>query len=209
MKNISTLSVALGLSLTLACNSAEREHRDGPVGPSDSVIDATTKAHISTADVNVDGAEKAFIISIYSQSLYTTELATIAAKSQMPALRSLAKDITPSYQKLMADMEKIAKGKGMLLERNLSESQQKELDAIKELASPTLDQQVLQKLQTLQAAFTNLFKERQNLYNSDLKQYAGNALKVIQQQQAPTAKLMKLVNETGSQSTRPGEVATP
>lgn len=209
MKNISTLSVALGLSLTLACNSAEREHRDGPVAPSDSVIDATTKAHISTADVNVDGDEKAFIISIYSQSLYTTELATIAAKSQMPALRSLAKDITPSYQKLMADMEKIAKGKGMLLERNLSESQQKELDAIKELASPTLDQQVLQKLQTLQAAFTNLFKEGQNLYNTDLKQYAGNALKVIQQQQAPTAKLMKLVNETGSQSTRPGEVATP
>ena len=209
MKKITTLSMALGFSLALACNSADREHRDGPVAPSDSIIDATTKAQVSTADVNVDGAEKAFIISIYSQSLYTTELATIAAKSQMPAMRNLAKEITPSYQKLMTDMEKIAKGKGMLLERNLSKSQQKELNAIKELASPTLDQQVLQKLQTLQAAFTSLFKEGQNLHNTDLKNYANNAIKIIQQQQAPTTKLFNLVNETGSQSTRPGEVATP
>lgn len=209
MKITLTLSIATCLTLTLACNPAEREHRDTPAAPADSIIDATTKAQVSTADVNVDGAEKAFIISIYSQSLYTTELATITAKSQMPALRTLAKNITPSYQKLIADMEKIAKGKGMLLERNLSKSQQKELNALKQLSSPTLDQQVLQKLQTLQAAFTNLFKEGQHLTNTDLKTYASNAIKTIQQQQGPTTKLLNQVNETGSQSTRPGEVATP
>ena len=209
MKITTTLSIATCLTLAMACNSAEREHRDTPAAPSDSIIDPTTKAHISTADVDVDGAEKAFIISIYSQSLYTTELATIAAKSQMPEMRTLAKNITPSYQKLIADMEKIAKGKGMMLERNLSKAQQKELDALKQLSSPTLDQQVLQKLQTLQAAFTNLFKEGQHLSNNDLKTYANNAIKVIQQQQGPTTKLYNIVNETGSQSTRPGEVATP
>lgn len=209
MKTITTLSIAISLTLILACNSADREHRDTAVAPSDSVIDATTKAQISTADVNMDGDEKAFIISVHSQSLYTTELATIAAKSQLPELRALVKNISPSYQKLMADMEKIAKGKGILLERSLSKAQQKELDAIKELSSPTLDQQVLQKLQTLQAAFTNIFKEGQNLYHTDLKTYASNALAIIQQQQAPTTKLVNLVNQTGSQSTRPGEVSTP
>lgn len=203
------LGVITTLLLVISCHPSEREHRDKAAEPVDSAIDITTKAKVATADIDMDGAEKAFVISTYSQSLYVTELANIAAKSSTAALRDFAKKITPSYQKMIIDMEKIAKGKGLLLERNLSETQQKELNAIKELSSPTLDQQVLQKLQTMQAAFTTVFKEAQHLQNHDLNVYASDALHTIHQQQAETTKLVNAANPTGSQSTRPGEVATP
>lgn len=203
------LSIVVIIMLSVSCNPSGREHRDKAAEPVDSTVDATTKAKVSTADIDMDGAEKAFIISTYSQGLYTIELTNIAAKSQYGALRTFAKKIAPNYQKMISDMERIAKGKGLLLERNISAAQQKELDALKELSSPTLDQQLLQKLQSLQATFTTLFKEGQQLQNADLKNYASNALAIIHQQQAETTKLVDAVNETGSQSVRPGEVAVP
>ncbi len=209
LNRLMIVGVATTLLLAQACSPSEREHRDNAAEPVDSTIDATTKAKVSTADIDMDGAEKAFMISTYSQSLYVTELTNLAAKSKHAELRAFTKKIAPSYQKMTADMELIAKGKGILLERKLSEVQQKELNAIKELSSPTLDQQVLQKLQSFQAAFTTLFEEGKNLSNFDLQNYAKNALEMIHKQQAETTKLVNAANETGSQSIRPGEVATP
>ncbi|MNK63631.1 hypothetical protein D3C87_828510 [compost metagenome] len=201
------LSATTALLFATSCTPSERDHRDKAVEPVDSAIDATTKAKVSTADIDMDGAEKAFMLSVYSQNLYVSELTNIAAKSKHAGLRAFAKKIAPSYLKLTDDMELIAKGKGLLLERKLSEVQQKEINAIKELSSPTLDQQILQKLQSLQAAYTTLFEEAKKLTNSDLQNYAKNASTVIHQQQAETTRLINEANETGSQSTRPGEVA--
>ncbi|MDQ8003583.1 MAG: DUF4142 domain-containing protein [Pedobacter sp.] len=201
----STAAIMLAASCT---NSSEREHRDTAAEEVDSNIDVTTKAQVNTADINMDGGEKAFIISAYSQSLYTIELATAAAKSKDEALRNFAKKITPGYQKMLTDIESIAKGKGLTLERNVSEAQRKELDAIKQLGSPTLDQQVLQKMQMLQASFTTLFKEAAHLQSDVIKDFAKNSMSPIHSQQAETTTLFNKANETGSQSTRPGEVAT-
>ena len=207
LNKIMMMGATAALLLATSCNSSERDHRDKAAEPVDSTIDATTKAKISTADIDMDGAEKAFMLSVYSQSIYVTELTTLAAKSKHSGLRAFAKKIAPSYLKLTEDMERIAKGKGLLLERKLSDTQQKEISAIKELASPTLDQQILQKLQSLQAAYTTLFEEAKNLTNNDLKTYASNGSSLIKQQQAETTKLINEANETGSQSTRPGEVS--
>lgn len=201
------LSATTALLFATSCNSSEREHRDKAAEPVDSTIDATTKAKASTADIDMDGAEKAFILSVYSQNLYVSELMPLAAKSKHTGLTSFAKKITPSYLKLTDDIERIAKGKGLLLERKLSDTQQNEINAIKELSSPTLDQQILQKLQTFQAAYTTTFEEAKHLANTDIKNYAKNASVVIKQQQAETTKLINEANETGSQSTRPGEVS--
>lgn len=209
LNKIMILGATAAIMLTASCtNSSEREHRDTAAKEVDSNIDVTTKAQVNTADINMDGSEKAFIISAYSQSLYTIELAAAAAKSKDEALRNFAKKITPSYQKMLTDLESIAKGKGLLLERNVSDAQRKELDAIKELGSPTLDQQVLQKLQMLQASYTELFKEAEHLQSDVLKDFAKNLMSPIHSQQAETTKLFNKANETGSQSTRPGEVAT-
>ncbi|MGV3547050.1 MAG: DUF4142 domain-containing protein [Pedobacter sp.] len=209
LNKIMALSATATIMFAASCtNSSEREHRDTAAQEVDSNIDITTKAQVNTADVNMDGSEKAFIISTYSQSLYTIELATAAAKSKDEALRTFAKKITPGYQKMLTDIERIAKGKGLTLERNISDAQRKELDAIKELSSPTLDQQVLQKLQTLQASFTTLFKEAEHLHSDTIKDFAKNSLSPIHAQQAETTKMFNKANETGSQSTRPGEVAT-
>lgn len=208
LNKVMILGAIATLMLVASCSSSEREHRDTAAEPVDTTIDATTKAQVSTADIDMDGAEKAFIISTYSQSLYVIDLTTAAAKSKDAALRSFSKQLTPSYQKMVVDLEKIAKGKGLSLERKLSDAQQKELNAIKELSSPTLDQQILQKIQSLQAAYTTLFKEAEHLTNVDIKDFAKNSLKTIHSQQEETTKLINKANETGSQSTRPGEVAT-
>lgn len=198
---------ATALLFATSCNPSERDHRDQAAEPVDSAIDATNKAKISTADIDMDGAEKAFILSVHSQNLYVSELTTIAAKSKHAGLRAFVKKIAPDYLKLTDDVELIAKGKGVLLERKLSDTQQKEINALKELSSPTLDQQILQKLQSFQAAYTTLFEEAKNLTNADLQNYAKNASVIIKQQQAETTKLINEANETGSQSTRPGEVS--
>ena len=203
---IAILGAAMLLS-AVACTPSQKKQREDAGITADSTIDATTKAKISTADIDMDGAEKSFILAAHSQSLYVTELTTIAAKSKHTELRGFTKNIAASYQKMSADIEKIAKGKGILLERKLSDTQRKELDAIKELASPTLDQQVLQKLQMFQASFTTLFKEAQNLSNTDIQNFAKNGLSAIHSQQEETTKLINEANETGSQSTRPGEVS--
>ncbi|SOD12702.1 DUF4142 domain-containing protein [Pedobacter xixiisoli] len=195
------------LLFATSCSSPEREHRDKSVEEVDSTIDDTNKAKVNTADIDMDGAEKAFILSVHSQNLYVSELTNLAAKSKHAGLKSFAKKIAPSYIKLTDDIEMIAKGKGVLLERKLSDTQQKEINSIKELSSPTLDQQILQKLQSFQAAYTTLFEEAKNLSNTDLTNYAKNASTVIKAQQAETTKLINEANETGSQSTRPGEVA--
>lgn len=209
MTSLNKLTI-LGASMLLSaasCTPSKEKQRENAGITADSTIDATTKAKISTADIDMDGAEKSFILATHSQSLYVTELTTIAAKSKHTGLRAFAKKIAANYQKMSVDVEKIAERKGILLERKLSDTQQKELDAIKELSSPTLDQQVLQKLQSFQASFTTLFKEAQNLSNTDVQNFAKNGLIEIHSQQAETTKLINEANETGSQSTRPGEVS--
>lgn len=207
LNKIMTLGAIAAISFTLSCTPSEREHRDTAAMDVDSNVDVTTKAQVSSADINMDGAEKAFILSTYSQSLYIAELANIAGKSRSENFKALAKSVTPTYQKMIADMESIAKGKGLMLERNLSEAQKSDLDALRNLSSPTLDQQLLQKMQSVQAAFTTLFEEGKHLHNTDLNDYAANAMKVIQDQQEKTTKLVNAVNNSGSQSTRPGEVS--
>lgn len=203
-----TYLAIIAMPLAISCSQPEREHRDKEVEAVDSTVGATEKAQVSTADINMDGHEKAFITSAYSQSLYTQELANLAAKSSNTTLRSLAKTVTADQTKLIQDLEKIAKGKGLQLQRSLSNVQQKELDALKELSSPTLDQQFLQKLQGLQAGATMTYQEGQNLQSDILKDYASNAIKVVHAQQEATTKLVKTVIGTNSQGTRPAEVAT-
>lgn len=205
-RNVIVAITAISLAAA-SCTLSKKEQRENAGISADSTIDATTKAKVSTADIDMDGSEKSFILAIHSQSLYVTELTNIAAKSKNDELRVFVKKIASSYQKISRDIEMIAKGKGISLERKLSDMQQKELNSIKELSSPTLDQQVLQKIQSLQASFTMLFKEAQHLPNKDLQNFANNGLMIIHNQQAATSKLFNAANETGSQSTRPGEVS--
>jgi predicted outer membrane protein len=197
------------LSFATSCQSSDREHRDTAAQPVDSSVDATMKAQVATADVNMDGAEKAFILETYSKSLYTSELARLSSKSSNRSVRSLGKTIATNHEKLLTAIEKIAKGKGLVLNRVLSPTHKQELAPLKELSSPTLDEQFLQKMQLLQAGSTVVYDKAQHLQNSDLKQYAQNAMSVIHNEQAATTKLFEALNGTASQGTRPGEVATP
>lgn len=206
-KGILYLSMMV-IPLAMSCGQADREHRDNQAHAVDSNADETAKAQVSTADVNMDGGEKAFITSAYSQSLYAQELANSVMKSNNADVRSLAKTVVADQTKLIQDLEQIAKGKGLQLQRALSDSQQKELDALKELATPTLEEQFLQKLQALQAGATVIYEEGKNLNSTTVNDYATNAIKVVQARQATTAKLVKAVISTNSQGTRPGEVAT-
>lgn len=205
-RNVIVAITAISLAAA-SCTLSKKEQRENAGISADSTIDATTKAKVSTADIDMDGSEKSFILAIHSQSLYVTELTNIAAKSKNNELRVFVKKIASDYQKMSRDIEMIAKGKGILLERKLSDMQRKELNSLKELSSPTLDQQVLQKIQSFQASFTMLFKEGQHLANKDLQNFASNGLMAIHNQQAATTKLVNNASGNSSQSTRPEEVS--
>ncbi len=210
MKYFSRFTVlALTSCLAIAsCTPAERSYDQSSSEASDSVIDASTKAKVNTAEVDMDGREKSFILSSYSHSLYMVDLAAITAQSKNSELRKFGDQLGTSYQAIVSSVEKMAKSEGLLMQRKLSEAQQKELSALKELSSPTLDQQSLQKINQMLATFTTVFKEGSHLKNVELKNFADASLPKVQQQQAMAAKLIAASTDSGTQSTRPGEVST-
>ena len=210
MKYFSRFTVlAMTSCLAIAsCTPAERSYEHSSTEASDSVIDADTRAKVNTAEIDMDGREKAFILSTYSHSLYMSDLAAITAKSKNEKLRTFGNQLGNSYQTIVRDVEKMAKTEGLLLQRQLSSAQQKELSALKELSSPTLDQQVLQKVNQMLATFTTVFKEGSYLKNAELKNFADTHLPEVQKQQAAAAKLITASTDSGTQSTRPGEVST-
>lgn len=210
MKYFSRFTVlAITSCLAIAsCTPAERSYEHSSTEASDSVIDAETRAKVNTAEIDMDGREKAFILSTYSHSLYMSDLAAITAQSKNEKLRTFGDQLGSSYQTTVSDVEKMAKTEGLLLQRQLSSAQQKELSALKELSSPTLDQQVLQKVNQMLATFTTVFKEGSYLKNTALKDFADAHLPEVQKQQAAAAKLITASTDSGTQSTRPGEVST-
>lgn len=210
MKYFSRFTVlALTGCLTIAsCTPAERSYDHSSTEASDSVIDASTKAKVNTAEVDMDGREKSFILSSYSHSLYMVDLAAITAQSKNSELRKFGNQLGTTYQEIVVGVEKLAKNDGLLMQRQLSAAQQKELSALKELSSPTLDQQSLQKINQMLATFTTVFKEGSHLQKAELKNFADTKLPLVQQQQAMVAKLIAASTDSGTQSTRPGEVST-
>jgi hypothetical protein len=210
MKYFSRFTVlAITSCLAIAsCTPAERSYDHSSTEASDSVIDAETRAKVNTAEIDMDGREKAFILSTYSHGLYMSDLAAITAQSKNEKLRTFGDQLGSSYQTTVSDVEKMAKTEGLLLQRQLSSAQQKELSALKELSSPTLDQQVLQKVNQMLATFTTVFKEGSYLKNTALKDFADAHLPEVQKQQAAAAKLITASTDSGTQSTRPGEVST-
>jgi predicted outer membrane protein len=203
-----TVLALTGCLAMASCTPAERSYEHSSTEASDSVIDASTKAKVNTAEVDMDGREKSFILSSYSHSLYMVDLASITAQSKNSELRKFGDQLGASYQGIVTSVEKMAKNEGLLMQRQLSAAQQKELSSLKELSSPTLDQQSLQKINQMLSTFTTVFKEGSHLQNEELKNFANAHLPEVQKQQAMAVKLIAASTDSGTQSTRPGEVST-
>ena len=115
------LTYILITSLALsACSNSERESRD--IAAEDTtlqLLDTTNKAQVYTADVDLNGNEKVFLLNtaLSFQRLTTfTHLAMQRTTDQK--LNAEAKQMETAYSKMLTDLQSIAKGKGILLTMN-------------------------------------------------------------------------------------------
>lgn len=200
MKTTSKLILAICSSAILACSSPERNHRDTPAEPVDSTTGTTEKAQAATADINMDGKEKAFASNAHLASMFWQQAGTLAAKSQNKAIVALGKELNVTHQKLETDLKAIAKGKGLLLPESLSQQQNATLESLKKLAGAQFDQQFLMLLQESQASLTSLYSSSKGFQNQDLKKYADNATLAVQARQQQTARLIRQLESKDPQN---------
>lgn len=188
MRKLAFILVA-SLAFT-ACNDTEkRDHRDNAATDSTlPLLDTTNKAQAYTADVNLNGDEKVFLLntSLSAQRLY--EFAHLAGqRAKDTGLRNQAKKMENQYSKMHSDLQAIAKGKGLLLTVN----EISELKTLKEMSAADFDTKYTELILLEHA---NLVKQLDNgltLPNADLKNFATNALPIANDNNSNIAKILK------------------
>lgn len=200
MKSSNLQFLAICSTAILACSNPERDHRNTPSRAMDPAANSTVKAHVATADIDMNGKEKAFAINAHLASTFWQEAGTAASKSSNMDIAALGKELSDTHQKLGKNLKAIAKGKGLLLPQTLTEHQAKSLESLKRLTGTQLDHQFLMLLQESQASLTSLYSSAKGFGNRDLITYADNASSAVQARQQTTARLIRQLSIKESQN---------
>jgi len=183
MKAKNTLIILLiGVAGLQACQNGDRNNRDTAATiPSDSTSDTTSRAQAYTADVDLKGDEKSFIINAATGGMMEVEAAKIAIqKSSNAAVKNFASLMVKDHTKANTDLGKIAKSKGLALPASLPEDQMEHLSKMKALTGRPFDTHYIQMMLTDHAKTEALFGEAAKFSNADLKNFALNTLPIIQ-----------------------------
>lgn len=114
MKRI--IFILLTSAALAACTNSNREHRDNASTDSTlPLLDTTNKAQTYTADVNLNGDEKVFLLNVSLTTQRITEFTHLASQRATDLnLRKQAKKIESEYSKMLTDLQ------ALLKERELS-----------------------------------------------------------------------------------------
>jgi len=194
---IGLLISAAGLQ---ACQNGNRNNRDeAATKPSDSISDTTSRAQAYTADVDLKGDEKSFIMDAATGGMMEVEAGKIAIeKSSNPAVKDFATQMVKDHTKANDDLGKIAKGKGLALPTVLPEDQAKHLSQMKALTGRPFDTHYIQMMLTDHAKTEALFGEASKFSNTDLKAFALNTLPIIQTHHKKATEIATKLNITNA-----------
>ena len=192
----SLLWIAAAMLALQACGNADRKDRDEePTLFADSLSDTTTRAQAATADVDMNGNEKLFVLTAATGGMMEVEAATVViSKTKNPEVKAFAQMMLKDHKKANADLEAIAKGKGMSLPTVLPAEHQKHLDDLKAQSGREFDTRYIKMMIEDHAKTTALFTQGSKLKNPDLKIFASNTLPVIKTHYQSAVAIGKTLN---------------
>lgn len=188
MKKLTSI-LLLSLAFLACTNTDDREHRDNAAGdttlPS---MSTTNKAQIYTADVNLNGDEKVFLLNAHLSLQRLSEFAHLGSNR---AISQGAKDqsvkMHKQYSKMLGDLEEIAKGKGLILSSN----EITELPILRGQAKTVFMTKYVELLLKEHANLTTQLDNGTRLANANIKNFSNNALTVVDQNSRNIATALK------------------
>lgn len=177
--------------LITSCQDGERNGRDkAATAVTDSISDTTKRAQMYTADVDLNGDEKAFVLSASGEGLLELEAAKLAhQKTTNEDLKLLTKEIINIYTKSNADLEKVAQGKGMVIPSTLTEESNRRVESLKSLSGTALDKAYITLLISNLTHTEELYSKASVFRNEDMKTFALNMLAKVQELHGKTTDL--------------------
>lgn len=182
-------AIFLAILATTACTNSERTHRDdAAVDTTLPLVDTTDKAQVYTADVNLNGDEKVFLLNASLSAQRIREFSHLASQQATNLdLRSQAKKFTHQYSTMLTHLKAIAKGKGILLTNEIAG----ELEILKKEQGANFDKLYVNLILVEHA---NLIQQLDNgikLANEDIKNLATNGLTIVNRNNSDIAKILK------------------
>ena len=183
-----------------ACQNGNRENRDeAATTPADSTTDTTLRAKAYTADVDLEGDEKSFIVNAATGGMMEVEAGKLAEqKSTNTAIKSFAAMMVKEHTKANVDLTKIAKDKGLAVPTLLPDDKMQHIAQMKTLTGRSFDVQYMQMMIADHAKTEALFAEASKFNNPNLKAFALNTLPVIQVHHKKAIEIGKKLNITNA-----------
>ena len=177
-------SIAIG-----ACTNSERIARDQAAADSTiSLLDTTNKAQVYTADVDLTGDEKVFLLNASLSAQRLHEFSHLGSQRAADKLvRAQAAKMEGEYGKMHSDLQAIAKGKGLLLTNN----EIKELEVLKGLSGIPFDRKFNEFILMEHITMINQLNSGVNLSNSAIKNFAANSLPLANENNNSMAKILR------------------
>lgn len=178
-------SLALG-----ACTNSERTDRD--TAATDTTLplaDTTNKAQVYTADVDLSGDEKVFLLNSSLSANRIIAFANLAKqRAKNTELRNQATKLSHQYNTMLMHLEVIAKGKGVLLSPNEKIG---ELEVLKKEQDAGFDKLYSNLILVEHTNLIQQLDKGSKVANEDIRNFATNGLTIVNRNNSDIAKILK------------------
>lgn len=185
--------VILGLS---ACQNQEKKDIAGvETAKSDSLADSLQRIKANTPDAKLTDQENSFILPAAIGGMMEVEAGNLVLqKSGNKAVKAFAALMVKDHSKANAELEGIAKSKGIEIPKSLPEEQMKHMTQMQELAGRSLDVHYITMMIKDHAGTVALFAQATKYPDPALKAFISNTLPIIKGHYQMAAKLGKDLN---------------
>ena len=192
-RNMLPVCLLIGMQ---ACTPADRNGRDAAAtGVVDSLSDSTQRAKAITADVDVNGNGKMFVLNASTGELFEIEAANLAMnKSKDKQVKDFAAKMLKDHQEANAELDRIAGAKGIQLAQALSGKAEGDLKVLNTLANREFDVQYIRMMIDQHQKTMQLFTDGTGLTDPELKAFAVKKRPLIEQHYKKALEIGKYLN---------------
>lgn len=188
MKRLAYMLITV-LAVT-ACTNSERTDRD--VAATDTALplaDTTNKAQVYTADVDLNGDEKVFLLNSALSAQRMIAFANLAKQRvQNTDLRNQATKLAHQYNTMLMHLELMAKGKGILLSTTETIG---EVEVLKKEQGANFDKLYANLILVEHANLIQQLGNGSKVTNEDIRNFANNGLTIVNRNNSDIAKILK------------------
>lgn len=193
LRSLLPLCLLFGLQ---SCGNADRNGRDEAAnGITDVAGDTSQRAKAVTADVDLNGDAKVFMLSAATGGMMELEAAGIALKkSKDKMVNDFASGMLKDHGLVNDELKKIAEAKGLQLAQTLPTEMAGQLAELNGLADRAFDVQYMRMMINDHEKTIHLFTQGAALADPDLKAFAVKTLPLIRGHYTTAVEIGKRLN---------------